>query len=879
MANPPVHLRTESMREPLGLGAAVPRLSWKLDDDRQGARQSAYRILAADPNGHALWDSGRVDSDASIHVPWGGAPLASRAAVEWRVKVWDQDGEESGWSAPARFELGLLHNRDWAGASWISNPPAADDDSQPAPYFRGEFALLSHPRRARLFATALGAFEIEINGTRVGEDVLVPGWTEYATRVPTVTYDVTDLVREGANAIGAIVGDGWYCGYLGFANHRQHYGKFPEFAAILEVEDDRGAVVRVVTDGAWRTGFGAIRKSDLYHGETHDATLEPHGWSEAGFEATDWVAATARPIDADKPLLVPKQGPAVRRTEQLAPISRAEPAPGVFVYDFGQNFAGRARLRLNAPRGTTVRLRHAEMLEKDGTLYTANLRSARATDEYVCAGTGDETFEPRFTFHGFRYLEVTGLVEPPSCDDVTGVVLHTDLEKSGSFSCSSELVNRLQGCIEWGLRSNFLEVPTDCPQRDERLGWTGDAQVFVSTACLNRDVEAFFEKWMTDMRDAQEDGAFPHFAPTLDRNWNASAAWADAGVIVPWTIYERYGDRRILEDNLDAMAAWVDWQTRHCDEKGVPQHTGFGDWLAIDAPNPGRAPTPTKLIAGAYYAHTADLVARAASVLGRDDIVAKYREVHAAAVRTFRHEWTSAGGRVVGNTQTGYLLALGFDLLPEELRPIALRHLVDDIAERGWHLSTGFVGTPFLNPVLTRFGREDVAFRLLLQETYPSWLYPVLQGATTVWERWNSYTHEHGFGDAGMNSFNHYAYGAIGTWMVETVAGLGLDPEFPGYKRLRLRPKPGHGITHAEATLETPYGTARAGWRIEGDRLTIEGRVPPNATALLTLPSTDPEDIDRVPTAEALRDPDGRRVVSMDSGEFRFAMPWRGSAE
>lgn len=866
------------MRNPLAVGTPVPRFSWKLDDDRPGARQIAYRLRATDFLGTVLWDTGRVDDDASAHVEWGGPELTSRVRVDWSVKTWDHLGDESDWSAPAHFEVGLLRNSDWAAATWIANPPDQEEEPTAAPYFRREFVLEQAPVRARLFVTALGAFEVAINGRRVGDDVLPPGWTDYARRVPTMAYDVTAHLRPGENAMGAIVGDAWYCGHLGFANHRRHYGRYPEFAAILEVVTGDGTV-QIVTDDGWRTATGAVLETDLYHGEIHDARREPVGWTLPGFDSSSWTQARSRPIHPDGPLLVPKVGPTVRRTQELAPVARSQPSPGVHVYDFGQNFAGRARIRLTAPAGTRVRLRHAEMLERDGTLYTANLRSARATDEYVCRGEGAEAFEPRFTFHGFRYLEITGLAEPLPCDDVRGVVLHSDLEPTGSFRCSSDLVNRLQDCIAWGLRSNFLEVPTDCPQRDERLGWTGDAQVFVSTACLNRDVEAFFEKWMTDMRDAQEDGAFPHFAPTLDRGWSASAAWADAGVIVPWTIYERYGNRRILSDNFAAMAAWVDWQARRADESGVAQHTGFGDWLAIDAPNPGRAPTPTKLIAGAYFAHTADLVARSATLLGREDDARKYREVCAKAVEAFNREWVTPAGRVVGNTQTGYLLALAFDLLPEGRRGAALKHLVDDIAERGWHLSTGFVGTPLLNPVLTRFGRVDVAYRLLLQETYPSWLYPVTQGATTVWERWNSYTHEQGFGDPGMNSFNHYAYGAIGTWLIEAVAGLGFDPEQPGYRRLVIAPHPGYGLSHAEARLETPGGTARSGWSIASGRLTMTGLVPPNATARLSVPGGDPAAISGlVGDAGWQIGPGPRCRTSLGSGPFEVSVPWEDSS-
>ena len=478
------------------------------------------------------------------------------------------------------------------------------------------------------------------------------------------------------------------------------------------------------------------------------------------------------------------------------------------------------------------------MLKADGTVYRENLRLARATDTYICRGGGTEEWTPRFTFHGFRYVEVTGLDRKPSAELLTALVLHTDMAATGKFRCSNPLLNRLDRNISWGLRGNFLDVPTDCPQRDERLGWTGDAQVFVGTAAFHYDVRDFFRKWLQDLRDGQRaDGAYPDVAPDVLGKYGpqqfGNAAWSDAGVICPWEIYRHYGDKKILAENYEAMKRWIGYQQRTSKDLIRPR-TAYGDWLAIDAVTAQNAPVPCDLVGTAYFAHTTDLMAKIAAVLGRKGDALKFCKLHGRIVEAFRNAYVTPDGRVVGHCQTGYLLALAFDLLPAKLRPKAFAHLVDLIEARGCHLTTGFVGTPLLLPVLTRFGRTDLAYKILLQEDYPSWLYTVRNGATTMWERWNSYTKEHGFGDVGMNSFNHYAYGAVGEWMYAVIGGI--RPSAPGFKKILFAPEPGGSLTSASCELDTPLGRAACRWQLRGRALRGEVIVPPRTKAELRLP-------------------------------------------
>ncbi len=844
----------EFLNNPIGIDETIPRLSWKINDLRQGARQTAYQVVAASsiqklsakPD---LWDSGMVSSDQSLDVIYGGKKLKSRQQVFWQVRVRDYKGEWTDWSERASFEIGLLKSADWQ-AEWISHDfPKLTPANESCPFMRNEFEVKTGLVKARAYVTARGLFELHLNGKRVGCDHFTPGWTDYHKRIQYLTYDVQSLLVEGKNAAGAILGTGWYAGGLLWYNGRHFYGDQMSVLMQLELEYSDGSSQTVVTSPDWKTTTGPILMSEIYHGETYDARREMTGWSESRFDDVAWPKAKV--VDAPKVPLVSIRSTPVRKQEELTVVGLTEPVFGVHVFELTQNMVGWARIKIRGKAGQEVVVRYSEMLKDDGTLYLDNLRTAKCTDRYICKGDGEEIFEPHFTFHGFRYIEITGLCEKPQMADVTGIVLHSGIDPTGVFECSEPLVNKLQSCILWGQKGNFFEVPTDCPQRDERLGWTGDAQVFIRTACFNRDVAAFFTKWCIDLEDSQDEaGAFPHVAPDVLCNVKGlkeevgCAAWADAGVICPWTIYLCYGDKRILERHYKSMTKWIEWRVKNS-KNLICEKSIFGDWLAIDISqgDPGRSPTPRDLIATAYFAYTTEIVSKVAGILGHTADKKRYCDLHKKVKITFQKEFISPNGRVAGDTQTAYLLALGFDLVPVKQQKHAVERLVREIEVRGTQLSTGFVGTPLLAPVLTKFGRADLAYKLLLTQTYPSWIYPILQGGTTMWERWNSYTKDKGFGNANMNSFNHYAYGAIGEWMYNTVAGIELDPNKPGYKNIIIKPQPGEGITWARAELVSRYGLIVCSWKLDGKKLSVNGVIPPNTTATVILPGKKPKSI------------------------------------
>ena len=827
----PADLRCEHRRDVPCLDDPAPRFSWALESSEREKRQTAYRIRvwAGDTE---LWDSGRVASSSSVDVVYAGRALPPGAECRWTVQVWDERGEASEPSAAARFRTGL---REWRG-QWIFRDAAEDpgipvpgteperaadimlERCGPAAYLRRTFAA-GDIQRATLYLTARGVVEMHVNGTRVGDAVLTPGWTDYRARIEYAAHDVTALVRDGENQIEAIIADGWWSGFVGFDLKRAgaHYGTQPELLCELHVEHADGTLEVIGSDERWEATTGPIRYSDLLQGEYYDARREP----------ADWRPVRTRPRDGT--LLVPERAQPIRVTEDLQPLSVTERAPGVHLFDLGQNLVGWVRMAVEGARGTTVRLRFAEMLEEDGSLHMANMRSARPQDTYVLRGDGREVFEPRFTFHGFRYVEVSGVERAP---EITGRVVHSDTPPTGSFECSSELVNQLWRNVMWGQRGNFLSVPTDCPQRDERLGWLADAQVFLPSAALNMDVAAFITKWGDDILDAQSpEGAYPDVAPRLVFERDGAPAWADAGVIVPWIVYQRYGDLRIVERHWDAMERYVAYLVRHNPDLlwTHRRNNDYGDWLSVGAD------TPRELLGTAYMAYDALLMARMARALGRPDRVAHYEALHRDVAAAFQRAYVGEDAYIEGDTQTVYLLALHMELLPEELRARAAERLVADIEAHDWHLTTGFVGVGLLCPVLTEAGYGDVAHRLLLTETFPSWGYSIRHGATTIWERWDGWTAENGFQTPLMNSFNHYSLGSVVQWLYEYVAGIRIDPERPGYEHVVIAPVPGE-LEHAAATLRTVRGPVRSAWRRSDDAFELTVELPANVTGTVILP-------------------------------------------
>ncbi|MBS0664287.1 MAG: glycoside hydrolase family 78 protein [Verrucomicrobia bacterium] len=886
-----VQLRCNHLDHPLGVHDPAPRLSWRLaTDERRGARQTAYRVtVSTQRHGPAnLWDSGRVRSDATNQIVYRGQALSSRQRAWWRVEVWDEKNRRSE-SAVAFWEAGLLARTDWT-ATWIGAALAGGPETGThSPYLRTIFNVGKKVAAARLYVTALGLYEFHLNGHRVGDDVFTPGWTEYKKRVQYQVYDVTSLLRAGANAAGAILGDGWYCGHIGWRD-RNYYGERPKLLAQLVITHADGSTQVIATDESWKTAFGAIVESDLINGETHDARRELPGWNEPVYDDSAWVPVAR--FDDPGIELSPTLGPCVRVTQELKPIApptkRDEwPAP-VWIFDLGQNMVGHVRLHVRGPAGQVIRLRFGEMLSPDGSLYTENLRAARQTDHYILRGDPrGETWESKFTFHGFRYVEVRGqpTIEALLPDAITGLVLHSATPRTGTFSCNDRLVNQLQSNIDWGQRSNFLEVPTDCPQRNERLGWMGDAQVFCRTAAWNRDVASFFNKWLRDVCDAQgAEGQMPAVAPHVEGiGDDGGPAWADAGVICPWTMYLCYGDRALLARHYASFTRFIghlekyakDYIRSHPDSK---VWHGYGDWLALDGSGNVFGNTPKDLIGTAMFAYSASIVAKMARVLGKADDAARYERLTERVRKAYQRRYLTGDGVATGLTQTSYVLTLAFDLAPTALRPKLLHELVRDIEARGNKLTTGFVGASYLPLVLTRLGRTDVAYKLLHQKTWPSWLYAVTQGATTIWERWDGWTQEKGFQDKGMNSFNHYAYGAIGTWLYTVVAGIDLDPATPAYKRIVLAPRPGGEITSARGELHSIHGAILSQWKLRPGRFEWEVVVPPNTTATATFPVPAGARITegRTPLAQAAGVSGARGSrCTLAAGHYRFTATWK----
>ena len=969
------HLSCEYQGNPLGVDAASPRLSWQLQSDARGQRQTAYRVLVARTQAGLLkdrgdlWDSGKVASANSTAIAYHGTALASGQPCWWRVRVWDKDGHAAPVSQVGTWQMGLLKPADWK-AQWISAQTPRDtkiDDNNlpPSPYVRRTFQVGKSIKRATAFVTARGLYELHLNGQKVGSAVLAPGWTDYNKRIQYQAYDITSGLHQGANTVGAIIGDGWYSGYVGFARHRNLYGSRTALRLQINIDFADGTHQVVGTDEAWRGRTGPIIYSDMLQGETYDARAVLTGWDVAGADNTGWkpvlISTSANPLsqvsvlgplkalvrnntlsvvsgndlagdpayntvkklrveytlgglnhtrilDEKETLQIPgpgespgvlvirsavygalttlpsqvamvgTHGPPVRVTQLMPTQAITQPAPGTYLFDIGQNMVGWARLKVLAAAGTKIRMRFGEILNTDGTMYTANLRSARATDTYTCRGGGHlEVWEPHFTFHGFRYVEVTGYPGRPTEGAITGCVIGSDTSVAGTFTCSNPMVNQLQRNIVWGQRGNFISVPTDCPQRDERLGWMGDAQIFARTATYNRDVAAFYESWMDTVSDEQSpEGGFSDVSPRVVDQADGAPAWGDAGIIVPWTVYQAYGDTGILQRHWESMTGWLNYITS-VNPNGLwleRRNNDFGDWLSI------AANTPKEVLATAYYAYDARLMAQMAHALGKTEESTKYEALFAHIKEAFNKAYVTPDGHIKGDTQTDYVIALRFGLLPEELRASAAQHLADNIALKDNHLSTGFVGVGYLCPVLTENGHNDVAYRLLLNDTFPSWGYSIKQGATTIWERWDGYTKEKGFQDPGMNSFNHYSLGSVGQWLYQDVAGIDTDPDQPGYQHILLHPHPAPSLTEVHASYNSIRGPIFSAWKTVGEQFAWDVTIPANTTATAYVPTSNAEAVRvdglKISAGQGitpLRLEPGAAVYELGSGTYHFTSP------
>ncbi|OJF12589.1 family 78 glycoside hydrolase catalytic domain [Couchioplanes caeruleus] len=799
--------------------------------------------LRAGANTIAIAASNTATGPAGVIAKLQGAVTTGTDAA-WKAAQdapagWERPGfDDAAW--PAARIAAAYRAGPWGDQVVVANP---------APRLAKTFDIGRPVTRARLFATALGLHETYLNGTKVSAERLAPGWTDYTKRLQYRGYDVTAALKPGANTLSALLGNGWYSGSLGMGGSRR-YGTSPWYSAQLLVEYADGTRADVRTDASWTATTSPIVSDDLYHGEDHDARV-------AGGTAR---AVTVR--SGSLPRLVAQVDPGVTVQTELRPVRLTQPKPGVWIADLGQNFAGWNRLRVDGPAGTRVTLRHGEILNADGTLYTANLRAAQQTDTFTLAGGGPETFEPHFTVHGYRYVELTGFPGTPTADSLTGLAAWTDGAETGTFTTSDPLVNRVQSNILWGARSNMLSIPTDCPQRDERLGWTGDIAAFGATSTFNFDTRGLLDKFATDMVDAQRaDGAFTDVAPDV-LGGAGKAGWGDAGVIVPYVLWQRYGDLAAADRHFDAMARWVDYLRATAGADLIRNRDTYGDWLNVNDP------TANDITSTAFFGWSARLVSRMASATGRTDQASSYGDLADRIGAAFTRRFVAADGTVRGDSQTGYVLALAFGLVPADRTQAVADKLAAKVASRDGHLSVGFMGVENLLPVLAGHGHLDTAYRILQQPDYPGWGYMNSRGATTIWERWDGIRPDGTLQDPGMNSFNHYGLGSVGDWLYRSVGGLA--PAAPGYQRLLIAPKPGGTLTAATTSLITGYGETRTQWTRSGGRLTLTVVVPPNTTATIEVPASSPTAVTAPAEAVPQGFAAGAASYALGSGSYTF---------
>jgi len=894
------NLRCEYLKNPLGIDNVNPHLSWELSSSERGTRQTAYQIMVSGDSLQLkndqgdMWSTGKVKSDETKQIIYKGKPLLSGKVYYWKVRIWDEAGKISNWSGIQYWSMGLLKKEDWV-AKWIGldtiYPITAQDKYivPPSPLLRKEFDITKKIRRATLYATALGLYQVYLNGKKVGDHLLAPEWTDYSKRVQYQTYDVTPMLNSNENVIGAMLADGWYSGALWSHFYRGRYGYNRRLLVQLHIEYADGSSDTICSDGSWEIlKDGPVREASIFGGEVYDERYDPTGWMKPGFNVTCWKkvfvdTAISIPLNAqmNQPIKVVKEIKPVNVFE----LKKNKYQLNTYIFDMGQNMAGWVRLNLPYNPGMKITLRYAEMLNDDSTLYTENLRNAKPVDILIPGKEDRIQYEPKFTYHGFRYVEISGLSRPPALSEITGKVIASASPIVSNLETSDKDLNQLWKNILWTQLGNMYGIPTDCPQRDERCGWMGDAQVFSQTAIYNMDMEAFYRKWFRDIRDEQTiDGQFPNYAPyvTEGLRYYDAPGWVDAGVIIPWKAYLNYGNKAILANNFKAMCKFIDYtyDTNPTLIRTNEVGQNYGDWLngntikASDYPTKGGS-VPKDLFNTAYFAYSATLLAKACKVLDKTQQFKHYDSLAQAIRNAFVQKFISNDGTIEGNTQAGYALALEFDLVPPELKAKAVKHMVDAVKAYDDRISTGIHTTERLMNQLSENGYSNIAYKLLESHRFPSWMYSIDQGATTIWERWDGYVKGRGFQDYDMNSFNHYAIGSVGEWMYKHILGIQPDEKAPGYHHFFIKPVPGGMLKWATGTYHSVVGKIGVSWRKEGDGFTYEIEIPVNSTATLVLPTEkriteSGVAVEKAKGIDFLGRKDGATTLLLQSGKYDF---------
>lgn len=870
-------IRINHLKEPKGITGNLS-IGWKIASDHKNVVQKKYRLqLAKDSTFEKiLYDTGDVESEQSqnVSVDISNVGLSSVHDYYVRVRIGDNYGENSSW-CNTRFLTALLDQRPWR-ADFITAEQLKDKNHSPAMSIRREFKVEKPLKEAFLVSTACGLYQTFLNGVRVGEDELAPGWTSYDKRLLYQTYEVTDLIRQGANTWGALVGAGWYKGDVSYYRVHNFYGEYAAFSGELILRFEDGSEESVCTDNRFKGTDSAILFSDIYDGEIYDARLEPEGWKENGFQDDNW--RKVRAIGQKCGQLCPQSGSTVQIQETLNVKSIFVTPKGETVLDFGQNISGWVHIRVKGRPGDTVELVCFEMLDPEGNVYTENLRTAKQTIQYTCSGKAEEEYHPHFTFQGFRYVWVRRYPGAVQAEDFKALALYSDMKEIGTFTCSNPLLNQLQSNILWGLKGNSVDIPSDCPQRDERLGWTGDVQVFCNTACYLMDIYEFYRKWLCDLSaDQQRNGAVPHVVPDVlvrnqPDNFSGASGWGDAAVVLPWILYQETGDQAIIDRQYGSMKAWIDFVISHHIEDGIYSFgSQFGDWLALDAEEGSyHGATPAEFTSAVYFVYACDLFVKMAEVTGRKEDAKKYKEIYEKAVWHFRGRYFLPNGQMSIQTQTAHVLALSFGLVPQKYRAQTAKRLIELLKQRDMHLSTGFLGTPFIMHAVSENGYLKEAYELLLKKDFPSWLYQVEQGATTVWEHWDGLKPDGNMWSADMNSFNHYAYGSIGKWLYEVCAGLKRDEKYPGYKHFYVEPQPGGGLTFVKTAHICGYGKIGVCWERKEDQIILDIEVPHNTRATVQLPKTS-----EIAERGGLEFAENADFIAADAGSGKYRIRYR----